>query len=658
MRFVAHGVLALWTLGAGSGTAAELEAPTKYASADLTLLSLDELAGIKVTSVSKRPEAWSKTAAAVHVITQEDLRRGGVTSLAEALRLVPGVHLARINSNQWGVGIRGFTSRLSDSQLALIDGRSVYTTLFAGTTWEIQDTLIEDVERIEVVRGPGGTLWGANAVNGIVNVITRSAKETQGGLVAVSAGNEERVLARARYGGTLGSSGHYRVYMKYADRDAAFHAATSDYDDWDMLQGGFRSDWDLGGAARLTVQGDAYRARLGERVSYAAYEPPFERIEETRAPVSGGHLLAYGTRPLGGGELSVRTYYDRTRRDEVRFDETRDTFDLDVQYQLPAYGRHEVLAGAGYRASHGRSGGVETFTIVPPDKTDTLASAFVEDRFDLAPERLRLSIGTKLEHNDYTGAELQPSARLLWTPTDRHSAWAAVTRAVRTPSRLERDIAVTLSLSPTQPLFVRLLGNPGFDSEVSWVYEAGYRLRPGAHFSVDVAAFYNRYPNLSSIEAEAPFSEPGRIVAPYVFDNRLTGDVSGVELAADARPLERWRLRADYAFLNMSLRNQPGSTDSTSAQGEDASPRHRLFVWSSHELRSNVDLDVRFRWLSRLPSQDVDAYPSLGVRLGWRPVKSLELALAGYNLLSPHHAEFGGDAEIERGGFAEVRWRW
>jgi iron complex outermembrane receptor protein len=635
--------------------------PTRWAAArDLTELSLSELASMKVVSVSKKPESRSRTAAAIHVITAEDIRRSGLTTLPDLLRLAPGVHVARINSNQWGIGIRGFTSRLARGQLALIDGRSLYTPLFAGTYWEVQDLMLEDVDRIEVVRGPGGTLWGANAVTGIVNVITKSSRDTTGGLAAVGGGSEERAFARARYGGALGTRGHYRVYAKYVDRDASFHSDGVDYDDWHMLTGGFRTDWNLRAGDVLTVQGDAYSARVGERTSVSSYSAPYTTLVEQDAPLSGGNLRSRWTRTLAGGsELSVQAYYDRTHRQEPSFEETRNTFDLDAQYRFRLGSRHEVVLGAGYRASDGRSTGIETLSFEPPDKTDNLASAFVQDEVRLAADRLLLTIGTKVEDNDYTGAEFQPSARIVFAPGGRHSVWASVTRAVRTPSRIDREVALTIAFPGADvPLFARVLGSSAFDTERLYAYEGGYRVQLSERAMLDLALFYNRFPNLTSLEPGAPFPEPGRQVVPYVFGNGLQANVAGAELSSDVRLSKSWTVRGSYSYLDMDLTTRPGSADTTSAAAEGASPRHRAMIWSSWALPGGLDLDLRFRHVSRLPSQNVPAWTALDVRAAWRPSPRLELAATGQNLLDPHHPEFGGGSEIQRSVHAEAIWHF
>jgi iron complex outermembrane recepter protein len=648
--------LALW-LGAGPALAATPAAGPP--ERDLTELSLNELAELEVTSVARRPERRLRTPAAVHVITGEELRRSGVTRLVEALRLAPGVQVLQSTSSQWAFGIRGFPSVLSRAVLVMIDGRVVYTPLFAGTYWDVQDVLLEDVERIEIVRGPGGTLWGANAVNGIVNIVTKSARDTTGRYVGVSAGTEDLVLAEARVGGRLGGSAHGRVYAKYADRDAAFHPDGADFDDWHLGQAGFRTDLEVG-AGKATFQGDVYVGRAGQRTTFASYDPPFARTVERDAELGGGNLRAQWQRPLGAGDVVVQGYYDRTHRVEANFDEDRDTFDLELQYHrgLP---RQEFLAGAGYRRSRGRTGGVETVVFRPRDRTDDLFAAFVQDEIHLVPDRVLFTAGVKVEQNDYSGFEIQPSGRLMWEVRPDQVLWAAVTRAVRTPSRVERDLELTAATAPDQPVFARFVGSPAFSSESVIAYELGYRMKASERVLVDVTGFFNAYDGLLSLEPGAPFSESDargrRTILPFSFANGLVGETRGLEVALDARPTTWWSLRASYSYLDVDLRAGPDSADTLQTATAGASPRHHVLGRTSFS-RAGVSLDAVLRYVSRLTAPEVPGYTELSARAAWRPRPALEVAAVGRNLLHDHHPEFGGGVEIERGVRLEVLWRF
>jgi iron complex outermembrane receptor protein len=641
-------------------------APAEEPARDLTSLSLEELAALEVVTVSKKPEKLAAVPAAVTVITGEELRRAGVRRLSEALRLVPGVHVARINASQTAVGIRGGTSRLSKSMLVLIDGRSVYTPLFAGVYWEAQDTLLADIDRIEVIRGPGGSLWGANAVHGVVNVITKAADRTQGGYAEAVAGSEHRSVA-ARHGGRAGDTGSYRAYAKYFAQDAAYHTDGGDWDDWSMGQAGFRSDW---GTPQIgdgfTLQGDVYDGRTGARTTLTALEPPFSRTVERDIDLTGGNVLGRWTRRTeGGSDLAVQGYWDRTEREEASFAEDRDTFDLDVQHRIRLAARHELVYGAGYRRSVGTVRGVPTVSFEPARRADELWSAFAQYDVSLVPDRLHLVLGSKLEHDDYSGFEAQPGVRLLWTPDGgggRQVMWVAISRPVRTPSRIEHDFRTTALASEAPLVFARLSGNRQFETERYLVYEAGYRLQATARVWIDVAAFHSRARNLASLEAGPAFFEeqppPDHLVIPLTFENRLRGFFRGVEISADAVPMPWWRLYGAYSWLDIDLEPRSGSTDTSARAVEQSSPEHQVLLRSSMSLSESVDFDLAYRFVDRLPEQDVAAHGALDLRLAWRPSTRWELAAVGRSVLNDRHEEFGGGVEVERAVELELVRRW
>lgn len=639
--------------------------PTAFGQTPDTLqaLSLEELMEIEVSTVSRVPRARALVPAAVHVITQHDIRRSGATRLIELLRLVPGVHVARIDSNTWALGIRGFTDRLAKSMLVLIDGRAVYSPLFAGTYWEVQDYPLEDIERIEVIRGPGGTLWGANAVNGIVNIITKEARLTQGTSVTLGSGTDDRAVAGVRYGGTRGTLA-YRAYGKGFALGPEFHADGHDFDDWEMAQGGFRADWDAGPSRRLTVQGDLYAGALGQRTQVSSFTPPFARIVEEDGDVSGGNLLARWTAPAGElGGLQLQAYYDRTYRSDPSLRETRHTFDVDFQHAVSPAPGHNLVWGLGYRITADDTESVQTIEFIPEDRTDDIVSAFVQDEIALARDRLRLTVGAKVEHNDYSGFEAQPSARLLWTPSPGHSVTWSVTRAVRTPSRAEHGLVLTNALEP--PVFVRLLRNEAFRPEKLVAYEAGYIVRPTSWVALTAAAFFNRHDDLASTRLETPFVEglPAfpRVIVPLQFDNQLHGNSHGVEISADVRPTTRWRWTAAYSLLRMQLTpDAPGADASQEAIWEGSSPTHQLQLQSSVDLPADVELDWLLRFVSKLPHESVPAYATSDVRLGWHVNRGLELAVVGRNLHHAHHFEFSAGptgTQIQRAVYAQVTWR-
>ncbi|MBI3803130.1 MAG: TonB-dependent receptor [Nitrospirae bacterium] len=631
---------------------------------------------VEVVTYSKSPQKWFDTPAAVYVITQEDIRRSGVTNIPEALRMAPGVEVYRVNANQWVVGIRGFTSltgRLSPSLLVLIDGRSVYSPLLAGVFWEVQDLLLEDVERIEVIRGPGGTLWGANAVNGVINIITKHSKETQGGLATLGAGTEERDFAGVRYGGAVGERLHYRVYGKFFNRDAAFHPTGDAFDDWRMAQGGFRADLDLPERNTVTIQGDLYSGKAGQRTTITTYRPPSAQTMEKDADLSGGNLsFRLDHLQSAQSDWTFKSYYDRTRRRTSTFQDDENTLDLELRNRFLLAAGHELIWGIGYRLISDDFTGASTTVFDPAQRTDALYSAFAQYQWALVQEQLFLTLGSKFEHNDYSGVEVQPSGRLLWKFRPDQAVWTSIARAVRTPSRLEHDSSLTGLTNPnaTPPTFIRLIGEDAlFDSEKVIAYEVGYRTQPIHRLSFDVAAFYNQYSDLLSLQAGAPFTEsippdPDRVIFPFFFENRVKGHTYGVELMSDWQVREWWRVNLMYTFLQINLTQTSGAVDPLRivASTEGTNPHHQAGLRSLMTLPGNVELDWFLRYIDKLPSQAIKRYYNLDLHLGWHPTKWIELALVGQNLLDNHHPEFGGGsagiAEIQRGVYGKVTAQW
>ncbi len=634
----------------------------------LTHVSLEDLGQIEVTTASKVPVKATRTPAAIYVITQEDIRRSGATSIPEALRLAPGVEVARVDSNTWSLGVRGFESTLSRSVLVLIDGRSVYTPLFAGVYWQVQDTLLEDIERIEVIRGPGGTIWGANAVNAVINIITKRAQETHGTLVSTGGGNVDQGFVNFRYGTGNSKGFNYRIYGKAFTRGPEFHPDQKQFDDWRMGQTGFRTDWDVHNRDRLTLEGDIYSGDAGQRVGIASYSPPFMTNVEQNAELAGGNLLARWERELGSGSnVQLQTYYDRTNRNQANFGESRDTFDIDFIHHLPLAGRQDFLWGLGARLSSGNvSEVVPTVVFTPNHYTDKLYSAFIQDEIRIVGDKLSLTIGSKFLHNNYSGFEIQPTARLLWTPSSRQTVWGAVTRAVRTPSRVEEDLELTAFGGPAPLTFYRIAGDRKFSSESLIGYEAGYRSLVGPKFYMDIAAFYNNYDHLLSIEPGAPFTEsspaPTHTVIPFFFRNGLLGNTTGFEIAPDWTPTRTWRLRGSYSYLHIDLNKRASSLDASSANStQGSSPHHQVAIQSSLDLPKKLEFDQTLRYVSSLPAQLVRAYTTADVRFSWHATRSLDVSVVGQNLFQPHHAEFGGDpgplVGIERSAYIKLTWQ-
>ncbi len=630
-------------------------------------LSLEELGNIEVVTTSKSPVKLSQTAAAVYVITQEDIRRAGVTSIPEALRLAPGVDVAQIDGVKWAVGIRGFESRLSRAVLVLIDGRSVYSPLFHGVYWEVQDTLLEDIDRIEVIRGPGGTIWGANAVNGVINIITKSAKDTRGTLVSAGGGNVAQGFMDVRQGGG-NDAFSYRIYGKAFDQGPEFHPDNHNFDDWRRAQGGFRTDWTVDDRDTLTVQGDIYDGVAGESVNITQLSPPALVNVQKNAQLSGGNVLTRWERKLkNGSDIQLLAYYDRVNRLQATQAEYRNTFDVDFVHHLTLSKRQDFIWGLEARLSPASLPEiVPTYVFTPNERTDQVYTAYAQDAFSLIPDKVSLTAGTKLLHSSFTGFDWEPSARLLWTPTSRRTFWAAVTRAVRTPSDIE-DTLVNTTLLSTSPLaFMRTMGDGRFTSETLLGYEAGYRNLVTRNFSLDFASFYNQYDHLLSLEPQPSFIEDDNgtpaTIYPYINGNGIKGTTGGFEIAADWKVRPWWRIQSSCSWLLMDLRRAFDSHDTTTvAQDEGESPHHQAQFQSYFDITRNVDFTLTFRYVGALPYYLVSGYETGDARFAWRPVRHIEFAVVGRNLLQPHHVEYGGDpgplVGIKRDVFASLTFR-
>lgn len=631
-------------------------------------LSIEELMDIEVTSVSRAPETLSSAAAAVSVITNEDVRRSGATTIPEALRGVPGLHVARRNSNSWAVSSRAFSSINSEKLLVLSDTRSIYTPLVSGVRWDVQDYLMEDIERIEVIRGPGASLWGSNAVNGVISITSRHARDTQGTFFSATVGTEEQASAAARYGGKFGESGFFRVFAQYSDRDSTFRPGSPTSDDWRIGHGGFRADWDASDSDALTLQGDVYSANIGQFGPSTSIIGRPGPTGDLQMDASGGNVLGRWRRDLGGGsDLQLRAYFDSTHRDDPSFVDDLETFDLDLQHRYVALARHEIVWGLNFRYTDNSNRSKGIFALEPEDSRDQLIGGFAQDQFAIS-DALRLTVGTKLEHNDFSGFEVQPTVRLAWDVAPGQNAWAAVSRAVRVPTRLERDIAIEVTPPGSNPRGV-LLGNDDFEAEELLAYELGYRWQPLEVLGLDLALFQNRYEGLASLEFGTPVLDPqtGVVTVPVVNRNLTDARSEGAELLATYSARDNWRLIASYSYIYLDM--QPHGQDlNRGAFLEDATPRQQFSLRSLLDLPGRLQLDAQFRHSTQLerdpltPSgPGIDAYSELDVRLAWQASEQLELSLVGQNLLHDHHLEFGTPAtrgEIERSVYGKAAWRF
>jgi iron complex outermembrane receptor protein len=623
-------------------------------------LDIDQLANVdvvapslnmEVSTVERTESTVGKTPAAVFVITNEMIRRSGVRTVPDALRLAPGVDVAQIDASKWAVSIRGFNGRYANKLLVQIDGRSVYSPLYGGVFWDVQDMVLEDVERIEVIRGPGGTLWGANAVNGVINIISKGAKETQGGYFEIGGGTEQRNFSAARYGGQLGDNAHYRLYGKWFDRDGGFTPDGSAADDWRQARTGFRIDWTPQACDTFTLQGDYYKGVDGEESILAGALPPdFTNVFVQDQPVAGGNVVFRWTHVLDKEtDWSLQAYYDRTERSDeaTPFFENRDTVDLDFQYRFPLAADHAFIWGAGYRNTRDRTGGAPFSVEFDPDgRADDVFSLFAQDQITLREDLLYLILGSKFEHNDYTGFEYQPTARVLCTPDQKHCLWGAISRAVRTPTEAEFDVR---AINPPReilpgpvPVFPSLVGRDGLESETLLAYEVGMRAQPTDAFYWDLTLFYNDYADLTALVPQTPV--PGvtpagwpALYLPLYPATMLSGETYGFELAAGYQLTKRWNLRGSYSLFRMMIEDEPGVISWFNA-GEN--PCNQSSLWLSGDLGNHWNLDLIGRYVDSLPALSVPSYLVMDVRLAWRPRPRLEMFVAGRNLLAGSHLEF------------------
>jgi len=636
-------------------------------------MSLESLLHLDVTSVTGAAVPWFRNPAAVYTLSSEDIRRTGHQSLAEVLRVVPGMQVARLDSRQWAVTARGFNGQFAKNLLVLTDSRLVYDPSFSGVFWDVQDLILEDVERVEVIRGPGATLWGANAVNGVINITTKHAKDTQGLYLSLGGGTEERGFGAVRYGGKLGATSYFRVWGKYVNRDGSSQVGTgSQPDRWDLPHGGFRVDLQPSSRSRLTLSGDLYNTeRLGEstRVPVMGYPasataplPAMEVAGDGEA--RGAHLVArFEQDTAGGGNWSAQTYYERQhRRVFAGIQLDRDVVDLDLRHRRKLGARNELMAGLGWHYVDDRSERGQLVGTVPDGRRFHTVSGFLQDTITLRPERLSLMVGSKFEHNDFTGVEYQPSARLSWTPNDRHTFWAALSRPVRTPARADRDVDLTYGyldpglLTTGRPtgrfLPLKIAGNPDLEAESLLAYEAGYRVQLGSAFAVDVAAFLNQYRDLINFPRTPVFSGTDfRLQALNGGDGRGYGG----EAVLNWRPSSRWRTMGSYSY---TVATNEVDTPPTFA-------RHSGNVRSYLSITRQLEVNAAGYYTGKIGTApdgfDAHLRTDLGVTV--RPSSHLELAVWGQDLLKERHAEADSPfiqfarSEIERGVYAQVTFR-
>jgi iron complex outermembrane receptor protein len=640
--------------------------PQKNSVADM---SIEQLLNESITSVSKKETKLNDAPAAVTVITQEDIRRSGLNSVPELLRLVPGMEVARVSGSEWAVSARGFNNEFANKLLVLVDGRSVYTPSFGGVHWDSQDLVLEDLERIEVIRGPGATLWGANAVNGVINIITKSAKETQGWLVSTTGGTEDQPGTSVRYGVQVATNLYLRTYVKYFNRDSLVNSSGGDAaDNWNAARGGLRLDWEPTQRNTFTLQGDYYNLRAGQTVTDVSLGPPFSRQNDITAQSYGGNLLGRWTHNNAeGSQFTFQSYYDFFEHQDGRNKEYRDTFDIDAQHHFALGQRNDVVYGAGYRFTSDRLPAAFFATLTPERRNDQIYSGFLQDEITLVHERLRLTLGSKVEHNERSGMEYEPSARLLWTPSEKQSVWASISRAARTPTRADQDARVNLAafqLSPFAPaMLVSSFGNPQATSEKLLAYELGYRIEPAKNLSLDIATFYNSYRNLIAYEAlptafELTPPPPHLLVSSSQAENSNSAETYGAEISVQWRVSENWKLMGSYSLFQANLYPD--------RQGAASNPQQQFQIRSYVNLSRTVELNSALYYVDRIITDAGARFPSyfrFDTGLTWHPTSSLEIAVWGQNLFQSRHGEFGSYqtstiTEIPRGVFGKVTWQF
>jgi iron complex outermembrane receptor protein len=586
--------------------------------------SLEQLADIVVTSVSRQQTRLAEAPASIYIISGADIRRAGAASLPEALRLAPNLQVARADARSYAVTARGFSSTIENKLLVLIDGRSVYSPLFSGVFWDVQDVVMEDIERIEVISGPGATIWGANAVNGVINIITRAAGDTQGGLLAAGAGSGARSGA-LRYGGALGNGGHYRAYGQYTDvaetRNAAGLAARNGLR---RRQAGFRADW-TGAVYDVTVSGDAYQGTLD-----AATGMPVR--------IAGANLVGRVNRGLAdGSELRLQAYLDHTERDQDNSGaQILDTLDLEAQRGVRIGAAHSLILGGGFRFSRDRLEGGPVLSFNPALRHEHWGNVFAQDEITLR-DALRLTLGVKLEHNGYTGLEVLPNAHLAWSVDADSLLWAGASRTVRSPSRFDRDLFVLdRNAAPGAPRYA-IEGGPQFDSEMAKVLELGYRGQRSAALTYSATLFFSDYDRLRTLE---PVAGQGA-----QFRNMGKGTARGLEMWGRWQVREDWRLAGGAVLQRIRTSLLPGSQDTSAAIGLATNdPTHYWSLRSSHDLADDLQADLLLRQVGSLPAPAVPSYSELDARIAWQPRRNVELSVTGQNLLHRTHAEFGAAA--------------
>lgn len=607
------------------------------------LKDLTDLANTKVTSVSKKSEDYFTAPSAIYVITREDIKRSGATSIPEALRLAPGVQVARMGADRWAVATRGNNDTITNKLLVLIDGRSVYSPVFSGVNWDAQDIMLEDIKQIEVIRGPAGTLWGANAVNGVINIITEETVNTLENQVNFAYGNKEKITS-ARSGGNIDKNSHYRFYAKHSDKDSEKLLNGKDADDhWRTDQGGFRIDWDKTSKDFITLQGDTYVSNIGRTAIMPLIDFPYKQRIIDDNNIKGSNLIARITHNFSRDSSYIfQTYFDHFERNFDISKEVVSTLDGDFQYNTLLGNAHDLTIGTGYRLVKHSQPERFYFNFQPTNRNDDLFSAFVQDKITLIPQTLFLTLGSKFEHNNYTGFEFQPSSRISWLISPNNTIWAAVSRAVRVPNRSEEDVTL-ITASVPKAGYIALVGTSEMKSEEVLAYELGYRQRFMPNASMDISAFYNDYDNLRTFE---PTNPRDNILVPLLVLNMGKAKSHGVEIASTWNVNNKWSLSGSYSYLNISTKLEPTSKDTFLVSEEGKSPKNQFGVRSNVKLSDTVTMDNHLYYVDELKYKEnllritIPSYYRFDTKLSWQPKDWIELSAVGQNLFTKYHKEF------------------
>jgi iron complex outermembrane receptor protein len=618
-----------------------------------------------VSTVERKESTIGRTPAAVFVITPEMIKRSGARSIPDVLRMAPGVDVARIDAHTWAISIRGFNARFANKLLVQIDGRIVYNATFGGVYWDQQDVLLADVERIEVIRGPGTTMWGSNAVNGVINILTKKTSDTQGLLVQSGGGGQDQQdFNTVRYGGKAGEDLTYRIWGQQFDRAPGW-SDTGIHDGWRVKHGGFRMDYTPTDEDTFTLQGDLLTGYGGQSSTVTIPTPPYDGINNSVSSFPAGNILAQYERKIDEEtSWKILGYYDRYEYNRPGLLlETRDTYNIDLQYQFSPAEFHHFITGANYRNSPDSFRGSFQVNFDPPRFTTEWASVFAQDTMTLVEDRWYFTLGVRLEQNTFGGFQPEPTARLLLLPSERQSMWAAVSRAARNPDRIASQFDTNAHIAPPNvPVFLNLLGNPDLQAENLVAYEIGYRAAPTDTFSWDIAGYINDYDRLIGLGTPGtPIVGPGGVTIPAMFENNTRALTYGFETTANYQIHEQWRLFASYSLYEAQAQSSvPGNT----AEILGSSPHNMIYLRSSWDLSKDLQFDLIGRYVDRLSALDVPKYFQMDTRIGWYATKNLEVSFVGQNLLDGHHPEFadtiGGlsSTEVKRSWYGMISWTY